>query len=403
MVGQGLCHPETGIQNFQEAISGGYGENMKVIHEEREYGLRKGAVEFPMMLVISTVYPCNFGCPMCPYTDGNSDIRQFYHERKADRFPEELWNRMAEEGGPYGAWFRCTGGGEPMLHPRMTEMIEFAKEKGNRVWLNTNGSLFGPLPRYRKRLERLIVAGLDLIEFSMDAGDAENYAKVRPPRGGAPRDPEKWFNNHVSNIKAALELRKKHKSPTRVVVSMIMQDIIEGKVDEYVKFYLEEIGVDDVITRKFLSWDDNTNINLEHSVDQHLYKDLPTEKKEPCVWPFERMNVDTLGRVALCGQDVGFQTADKFPNLWDNTVKEVWQGEMFNWYRKMHLEGRGAEAWPCRNCSAWLAGVRDWNHGWLKVLKTSGDRMKEVMAADLGAEVEVYQPDEDMKVASVEG
>ena len=52
---------------------------MKVIHEEKQYGLRKGAVEFPMMLVISTVYPCNFGCPMCPYTDGNSEIRQFYH------------------------------------------------------------------------------------------------------------------------------------------------------------------------------------------------------------------------------------------------------------------------------------------------------------------------------------
>ena len=146
----------------------------------------------------------------------------------------------------------------------------------------------------------------------------------------------------------------------------------------------------------------STNIDLDHALDPHLYKDLLTEKKEPCVWPFERMNVDTLGRVALCGQDVGFQTADKFPNLWDNTVKEVWQGEMFNWYRKMHLDGRGAEAWPCRNCSAWLAGVRDWNHGWLKVLKTSGDRMKEVLQNDLGAEVEIYQPDEDMKVAKVE-
>ena len=27
------------------------------------------------------------------------------------------------------------------------------------------------------------------------------------------------------------------------------------------------------------------------------YRDLPTEKKEPCVWPFERLNVDTLGRI----------------------------------------------------------------------------------------------------------
>lgn len=373
---------------------------MKVIHEEKEYGLRQGAIDHPMMIVVSTVYPCNFGCPMCPYTDGNSDIRQFYHERNADRFPQELWNRIVEEVGVSGTWMRCTGGGEPMLHPNMTEMIEFAKEKGCRVWLNTNGSLFGPLPRYRKRLERIIAAGIDMIEFSMDAGEPEMYAKVRPPRGGAPRDAEKWFENHVSNIKAALELRKQLGSATRVVVSMIQQDILGDKMPEYVKFYLEEVGVDEVITRKFLSWDDNTNINLQNSLDKHLYANLPTEKKEPCVWPFERMNVDTLGRVALCGQDVGFQTADKFPNLWDHSVKDVWLGEMFNWYREMHLEGRGAEAWPCRGCSAWLAGVRDWNYGWLKVLKTSGDRMREVMGKDLGADVEVYQPDRDMKIAA---
>lgn len=373
---------------------------MKVIHEEKEYGLRQGAIDHPMMIVVSTVYPCNFGCPMCPYTDGNSEIRQFYHERNADRFPQELWNKIVEEVGPSGTWMRCTGGGEPMLHPHMTEMIEFAKQKGCRVWLNTNGSLFGPLPRYRKRLERIIAAGIDMIEFSMDAGEPEMYAKVRPPRGGAPRDAEKWFDNHVSNIKAALELRKQLGTATRIVVSMIQQDILGDKMPEYVKFYLEQVGVDEVITRKFLSWDDNTNINLQNSLDKHLYANLPTEKKEPCVWPFERLNVDTLGRVALCGQDVGFQTADKFPNLWDVTVKDVWQGEMFNWYRRMHLEGRGAEAWPCRGCSAWLAGVRDWNYGWLKVLKTSGDRMREVMGTDLGADVEIYQPDEDMKIAA---
>ena len=55
---------------------------------------------------------------------------------------------------------------------------------GARIWLNTNGSMFGPLPKQRRKLERIIAAGIDLIEFSMDAGDAETYAKVRPPHGG---------------------------------------------------------------------------------------------------------------------------------------------------------------------------------------------------------------------------
>ena len=146
---------------------------MESVQTEPSYGLRRGAEEFPLMLVLSIIYPCNFGCPNCPYTDSNSEIRQFYHQRNADLFPEPLWNRLAAECGEYGAWMRCTGGGEPMLHPRMVDMIELAKAKGARVWLNTNGSMFGPTDVLRTKLRRVIAAGIDLIEFSMDAGDAE--------------------------------------------------------------------------------------------------------------------------------------------------------------------------------------------------------------------------------------
>src|SRR5438445_8998923 len=296
--------------------------------QEKKYGLRRGAEEFPLMIILSIIYPCNFGCPMCPYTDGNSDIRKFYRERDGDLFPVDLWNSIADEAGEYGAWLRCTGGGEPILHPRMVEMIEYAKQKGARVWMNTNGSMFGPNDKQRDRLRRIIAAGIDLIEFSMDAADAELYAKLRPPRGGAPRDPEKWFRGHVDNIRAALQFRKEMIAPTRVVVSIIRQDAIEGKLDAAKEFYLNEIGVDEVITRKFLTWDDNTTIPHGKALDKHLYAELPTEKKEPCVWPFERLNIDTLGRVSLCGQDISFRTSTLFPNAKETSVKEIWQGEM---------------------------------------------------------------------------
>ncbi len=56
------------------------------------------------------------------------------------------------------------------------------------------------------------------------------------------------------------------------------------------------------------------------------------------------------------------------------------------------MSGNGAQAFPCRGCSAWLAGVRDWQHGWLKVLKKTGEHVHDVMKRDLGMEVEVYQP-----------
>jgi MoaA/NifB/PqqE/SkfB family radical SAM enzyme len=368
-------------------------------NHDSQFGVRPGAEEFPLMVVLSMIYPCNFGCPNCPYTDGNSEIRTFYRENNGELFPVPLWQKIAAEAGPYQSWLRCTGGGEPMLHPHMVDMIEFAKEKGARVWLNTNGSMFGPLPAHRKKLERVISAGIDLIEFSMDAGDPETYAKVRPPRGGPPADAQKWWDRMLGNVRAALDLRKKWAMPTRVVVSIIRQELVEGKIDEAVQFWLKEVGVDEVITRKFLSWDDNTNISLNNRLDKHLYAAQPTEKKEPCVWPFERMNVDTLGRISLCGQDISFRTSSQFPNANDKSIKEIWQGETFNWYRQMHMEGRGAECWPCRGCSAWLAGIRDWHFGWLRVLKTAGDRVRDMMKKDLGVEVEVYHPQERRKAS----
>jgi len=100
---------------------------------DNNYGLRPGAEEFPLMIVLSIIYPCNFGCPNCPYTDGNSEIRRFYRERDGNLFPVKLWRKIADECGPYGAWMRCTGGGEPMLHHEMVDMVEYAKARGARV------------------------------------------------------------------------------------------------------------------------------------------------------------------------------------------------------------------------------------------------------------------------------
>jgi MoaA/NifB/PqqE/SkfB family radical SAM enzyme len=368
---------------------------MQATEARQSYGLRRGAEEFPLMVVLSIIYPCNFGCPNCPYTDANSEIRQFYHQRGGDLFPEPLWNRIAGECGEYGAWMRCTGGGEPMLHPRMVDMIEFAKAGGARVWLNTNGSMFGPTDVLRNKLRRVIAAGTDLIEFSMDAGDAETYAQVRPPhRGGPPRDPEKWWRNAVDNVRASLALRKELTAPTRVVVSIIRQEQIEGKLDAAIDFWIKEVGVDEVITRKFLTWDDNTHIDSGHALDPHLL-------------PIDDHREDGTVRLAVRAAECRYAGADcalagrtslsarpsSFPTPMTCRSRKSGRGERFNWYRRLHLEGRGAEAFPCRGCSAWFAGIRDWDHGWLKVLKTSGDHLKEVMRKDLGVEVKIYEPE----------
>src|SRR3569833_978692 len=77
-----------------------------------EYGLRRGAEEFPLMVVISVIYPCNLGCPFNPYTDGNSELRMFYHDYGGDLLPVPLWEKMADENKPNKTKKQNTGGGE---------------------------------------------------------------------------------------------------------------------------------------------------------------------------------------------------------------------------------------------------------------------------------------------------
>lgn len=359
------------------------------------YGLRPGAEEFPLQIIIATIYPCNLGCPLCPYTDGNSDIRKFYHERGGDLFPPELFRKISDEAAPYKAFLRLTGGGEPTLHPQMFDLIEYAKKAGARIWLNTNGTLLGPhAPKTQRNLERLIECGVDLIEFSVDAGDAQTYNVVRPPRRGK-GDFQRW-ERLVAAIRYALDYRRKLKVPTRIVCSIIMDDIIKNKLEQAVVFWLKDVGVDEVIKRKYLTWDDNTKLEFNHAADPDLYADIEDEKPlPPCVYPFERLNVDTLGRIALCGQDIAFRTSDQFPNLWNSTIKKIWQGETFRKYREMHLAGRGGQIWPCSNCSAWKAGIRDWNYGWLRVLNTAEERRRQSLhladMAEVGSQTAIVR------------
>ena len=75
------------------------GESLVKSQTPENYGLRPAAIEFPMQIVLSVIYPCNLGCPFCPYTDGNSEIRKFYHDQGGDLVPVWIFKKLADEAG----------------------------------------------------------------------------------------------------------------------------------------------------------------------------------------------------------------------------------------------------------------------------------------------------------------
>ena len=315
-------------------------KSLKTEHIQDSYGVRPEAREFPMMCVLSFVYVCNAKCPNCPYT--NSEIRASYQDRPM--MNEDTFKIIADQCGEYGAWIRISGGGEPMLHPKAVELMEYAKKVGAKVGLITNGSRFTEVSS-----RRLLAAQIDMIEFSVDAADPQTYEKVR--RG------LDW-ETLLKNVKRMVELRNKLKSKTKIIASGVNQ--VDVDIEAVVKFW--EPMVDNFQKRKYLTWGIN---DPSKSADPTPY--LPPEERIPCPFIFERLNIDSRGKVMVCGFDIAART--DMGNIHEKSIKEIWHGEGFEYYRQRHLSRRGDEIDLCKNCPDWQ--YRSWQHNYWKIVKNA--------------------------------
>lgn len=314
-------------------------------HIQKSYGIRPEAKEFPLMCVLSFVYICNAQCPNCPYT--NSEIRSDYRDRPF--MNEDTFKIIADQCGEHGAWIRMSGGGEPMLHPKAVELMEYAKKVGAKIGLITNGSLFN-----EKNSKQLLNARVDMIEFSVDAADPDTYAKVR-----------KGLNWDVllKNVRRMVELRDKLKSPTKIIASGVNQLGVD--IDVVARFW--EPIVDNFQKRKYLTWGINDPLK---SADATPY--LPPEEMIPCPFIFERLNIDSRGKVMVCGFDIAAVT--NMGNVHDKSIREIWHGEGFEYYRQKHLSQKGDDIEMCKNCPDWK--YRSWKHNYWKVVEGAEKRRK---------------------------
>jgi MoaA/NifB/PqqE/SkfB family radical SAM enzyme len=145
---------------------------------------------------------CNLNCIMCPWTElhtGKSDMSWGVFEKIAEYF-------CYSEGVDF------TGTGEPLLHPRLEEMVRIAKDRGCVTGFSTNATLLEP-----ERGRALIGAGLDWIAYSVDAATEETYENIR--LGGR-------FYRVLENIEAFRNLRDKSgdTKPKSMLFFVMMKD-----------------------------------------------------------------------------------------------------------------------------------------------------------------------------------
>jgi MoaA/NifB/PqqE/SkfB family radical SAM enzyme len=171
---------------------------------------------------------CSLACVMCPW----SELRQSGSQMEWGTFSRiQAHLRLAEA-------VDFTGGGEPLLHPRLPEMVRAAKEAGCRTGFSTNG-----VRLTAELAQALLAAGLDWISFSVDAATAELYERIRQGAN---------FEQVIGNIARLSELKSRLGSRTpEIMMVFVMMSGDPDNVHELPDFVrlAHRLGAEQVIAK----------------------------------------------------------------------------------------------------------------------------------------------------------
>ncbi len=121
-------------------------------------------------LVVEPVFGCNLSCSYC----WHSITCYFEHKSLRPRFmPLDLFRKIVDQAPASVESLAFALIGEPLLHPEIHTMIAYARQKGLRTVLYTNGTLLAGETK-----DRIACSGLDVLVVSVEP-DPENSLKHR--------------------------------------------------------------------------------------------------------------------------------------------------------------------------------------------------------------------------------
>ncbi len=174
------------------------------------------------LVQVESSLACNLSCLMCPWSETRQRLNHPQH------MSQEVWAALR----PYLPQMTSvdfTGGGEPLLQPRLTEWIAEARHAGCETGILTNGLLLN-----EKTSRALIEAGIDWICVSIDAATPGLYEEIRPGSD---------FDVVRQNL-WTLAQRRRSRLP-KLMINFVLMSINIDHVEKIVRL-AADLGVDQV-------------------------------------------------------------------------------------------------------------------------------------------------------------
>ena len=326
-------------------------------------------MQLPTYVQIEPVGQCNLRCQMCAI-----QFRQDGPPYGPPAFMAfEIFTRLLDQFEGLRE-LHLQGLGEPMMHPRFFEMVEYASARSVRVTTNSNLTLLN-----ERRAERCITSGLDCLHVSLDGATAATYERIRK---------RAHFERVAANIERLLAARERLGSATprlHLVMVIMRQNLHElpdlvrlahrWSVEElFVQHLCHDFGeaslpaqyrpMRDFVQEQTLLEEDPARIEryfdeareLARSLNLRLRLPRPrprlyppdTPGRERCNWPWSGAYISYQGYAMPCCM---VSTPDRihFGNMAEQGVAATWHGDRFQVFREQLASTEPPEI--CRSCA----------------------------------------------------
>lgn len=189
----------------------------------------------PKFVALEITSRCQLRCKGCfstPQDYPKGDMEERFFQSVIDRMDPE---RMLLN--PYA-------NGEPLLHPHVCEMVEYATARGVKNYITTNGMIFN------RRLFTHILEHPDLcyqLIFSLDGLWEARSRSIELARPGSSRERIR------TTIERTLELKKQMNSPLDIMVKICERGQDHEEIERYVSYWLQQEGISAVIVGRLFT------------------------------------------------------------------------------------------------------------------------------------------------------
>ena len=286
----------------------------------------------PYILYVDPSSACNLRCNFCPCGRAHEDLWSDEKRKSISIMPFDLYKKIIDDCREFPdkiKALRLYKEGEPLLNPRLPEMIAYARDSGKfeSIDFTTNGTLLSP-----ELNRKLVSSGLSRINISVEALSKEGYKQVS--------NVDLDFDRFVSNIRDLYE----HRDNCHIFIKTMTDSLDDRETEQ--RFYdifgdiCDEIAFEHIANcwPGFENTTSNTNVYHGGEVKEYVV----------CPRIFYILTINANGTASHCIVDWNYTGI--IGDAHTQSIVDIWNSAAYQDIRLLHLKGGRRNVLLCADC-----------------------------------------------------